>query len=143
MPLLLRTSSPPPETGAAASLTREAVGKMKYAELKIMCSELQLGVSGRAKAPFQAALYAWIDEHGAAAAVAQPQQAALKVCCRTLGGMQAHMLPHLQCKWNCYAAVVLAVLCRYWVIAPRCTGHTDALRCIQLPAENATAPKFK
>ena len=105
MPLLLRTS-PPPETGAAASLTREAVGKMKYAEVKVMCSELQLGVSGRAKAPFQAALYAWIDEHGAAAAVAQPQQAALKVCCRPLGESK-----HTCCRICNASGIVTQPLC--------------------------------
>jgi hypothetical protein len=66
-------------TGAATALTKEAVSKMKMAELKLTCTNLQLTVRGRAKAPFQAALLAWIDEHGADAAV-QPPEVALKVC---------------------------------------------------------------
>ena len=55
---------------------------MKMAELKLTCTNLQLTVRGRAKAPFQAALLAWINEHGADAAV-QPPEAALKVCTST------------------------------------------------------------
>jgi hypothetical protein len=65
--------------GAGATLTKEAVAKMKLAELKLMCHELGLRVPGRTKAPYQDALRAWLEERGDSAVVQVPQ-AALKVC---------------------------------------------------------------
>lgn len=55
---------------------------MKLPELKLNCSELNLDVRGskKAKASFQEALLAWIEQQGACAEVLQPPQVELKVC---------------------------------------------------------------
>jgi hypothetical protein len=116
---------------------------MKYAELKLMCSELQLDVRGRAKAPFQAALYAWIDEHGTAAGVVQPAQAALKVWCRN----------HRKASTHAAASAMRVELLRQPLYWQCCIGigfmHIDAMtalvHCVaQLrPAVIATAPNVE
>jgi hypothetical protein len=80
--MLLPATACTPTTGAAPALTMEAVSKMKLPELKLTCSELKLDVRGskKAKAPFQEALFAWIEQQGTGAEVLQPPQVELKVC---------------------------------------------------------------
>lgn len=90
---------------------------MKMAELKLTCTNLQLNVRGRAKAPFQAALLAWIDSRGPDAAV-QPPEAALKVCDLSMISRYActvvfcslHLTLPLVSTWTAAVAGVLAAV---------------------------------